>query len=175
MLPTYTDHPKEHAVSPLRPAPAERAAAYLREVEPYLCRASDALPQTFAVDGGTFTAAPYVMAPAAGGRVTPTHFTFAVDALARGARTPDYALDVEEAFMVIDGVLDVESIDPAGTVTTQRIGARDLALVPAGVRHRIVNRDAATARFAAITGAVDARPFPWDVRLTAARFDGSAA
>jgi mannose-6-phosphate isomerase-like protein (cupin superfamily) len=162
MMPTYTDHPKEHAVSPLRPAPPERAAAYLREVEPYLCRASEATPQSQTVDGGTFTAAPYVMAAGAGGRITPTHFTFAVDSLTRGAQTPAYALAVEEAIMVIDGALDVESIDATGAVTTQRLGARDLALAPPGVRHRIVNRDAATARFAAITGAVDARAVAWE-------------
>jgi oxalate decarboxylase/phosphoglucose isomerase-like protein (cupin superfamily) len=71
-------------------------------------------------------------------------------------------LDVEEAIMVIEGALDVESLDAAGTVHTQRIGARDLALVPAGVAHRIVNRDAGSARFAAIVGAVDATPFGWD-------------
>jgi len=73
-----------------------------------------------------------------------------------------YALAVEEAIMVIDGALDVESIDATGAVTTQRLGARDLALAPPGVRHRIVNRDAATARFAAITGAVDARAVAWE-------------
>jgi len=162
MLPTYTDHPREHATSPLRPAPPERAAAYLREVEPYLCRASDAVAQAVSVTGGTFTASPYVMAPAAGGRVTPTHFTFAVDSLTRGAETPAYALDVEEAFMVLDGALDVDTIAHDGTVTTERIGPRDVALVPAGVAHRIVNRDAASVRFAAITGAADARAFGWD-------------
>ncbi len=162
MLPTYTDHPREHPVSPLRPAPPERAAAYLRDVEPYLCRASDAAAQTLAVDGGTFVARPYVMTREAGGRITPTHFAFAVDTLTRGAQTPAYTLDVEEAFMVIDGALDVESIDASGVAVTQRIGARDLALVPAGVAHRIVNRDAGTARFAVIAGAVDAAPFGWD-------------
>jgi mannose-6-phosphate isomerase-like protein (cupin superfamily) len=161
MLPTYTDHPADHATSPLRPAAPENIAAYLREVEPYLCRASDAVPQTIAVDGGTFTATPYVMALDAGGRVTPTHFTFAVDALTRGAQTPAYALDVEEAFMVLDGVLDVDVLDASGVATTQRIGPRDVALVPPGVRRRIANRDAATVRFAAIAGAVHAQPFGW--------------
>jgi oxalate decarboxylase/phosphoglucose isomerase-like protein (cupin superfamily) len=102
------------------------------------------------------------MAPTAGGRVTPTHFTFALDTLTRGAETPAYALEVEEAFMVLDGVLDVETIARDGTVSTERIGPRDLALVPAGVAHRIVNRDAATVRFAAIAGAPDARAFGWD-------------
>jgi mannose-6-phosphate isomerase-like protein (cupin superfamily) len=162
MLPTYTDHPREHATSPLRAAPPERAAAYLREVEPYLCRASDAIAHAVPVTGGTFTASPYVMAPAAGGRVTPTHFTFALDSLTRDAETPAYALDVEEAFMVIDGALDVDTIGHDGTVTTERIGPRDLALVPAGVAHRIANRDAASVRFATITGAADARAFGWD-------------
>jgi mannose-6-phosphate isomerase-like protein (cupin superfamily) len=161
MLPTYTDHPADHPTSPLRPAAQADVAGFLAQVEPYLCRASDAVAQTVAVDGGTFTATPYVMPPAAGGRITPTHFTFAVDALTRGACTPAFVRDVEEAFMVIDGVLDVESVDDAGVATTTRVGPRDLALVPAGVRRRIVNRDAATVRFAAIVGAVDARPFGW--------------
>jgi glyoxylate utilization-related uncharacterized protein len=102
------------------------------------------------------------MARDAGGRVTPTHFTFAVDALTRGGETPAYDRDVEEAFMVIDGALDVETVDAAGASVTQRLGPRDLALVPAGVRRRLVNRDAATARFATIVGAIDAGPFGWE-------------
>ena len=40
MNPTYTDHPAEHAMSPLRPAAPEKRAEYLREVERYLARAS---------------------------------------------------------------------------------------------------------------------------------------
>jgi ABC-type phosphate/phosphonate transport system permease subunit len=56
----------------------------------------------------------------------------------------------------------VETIDAAGASTTQRLGPRDLALVPAGVRHRLVNRDAATARFATIVGAIGAGPFGWE-------------
>jgi mannose-6-phosphate isomerase-like protein (cupin superfamily) len=162
MLPTYTDHPADHATSPLRPAEPQNVAGYLAQVEPYLCRATDAVPQTRAVEGGTFVASPYVMTREDGGKVTPTHFTFAVDTLSRGAETPAYDRDVEEAFMVIDGVLDVETVDAAGATATQRIGPRDLALVPAGVRRRIVNRDAATARFAAIAGATDAGPFGWE-------------
>ncbi len=162
MLPTYTDHPADHPTSPLRPARAGMRDAYLREIEPYLARAADAIPRSQQVDGGTFTSAPYVMAPDAGGRVAPTHFTFAVDALTRDATTPAYRLDVEEAVMVIDGVLDVETVDASGIVTaTQRLGARDLALVPPGVRHRFANRDAALVRFAAIAGATDVGPFGW--------------
>jgi mannose-6-phosphate isomerase-like protein (cupin superfamily) len=161
MLPTYTDHPADHPTSPLRPAAPENVARYLAEVEPYLCRARDVRTQTQAVDGGTFAAGPYVMNAAAGGRVTPSHFGFAVDTLTRDAVTPGYTLDVEEAFMVLDGVLDVEADDAAGGWTTQRIGARDVALVPAGVRRRLANRDAGTVRFTAITGSVDAQPFGW--------------
>jgi len=118
MLPTYTDHPSEHPVSPLRPAAPDRRDAFLREVEPYLARAADVRPQTVAVDGGTFTVEPYVMQPASGGRVTPTHFTFAAGTLTRDAAVPVYALDVEEAYMVLDGVLDVDAFDAAGNVTT---------------------------------------------------------
>jgi mannose-6-phosphate isomerase-like protein (cupin superfamily) len=161
MLPTYTDHPAEHAVSPLRPAAPEHRAAYLAEVEPYLCRAADVLADTVAVAGGTFTVEPYVTLPEHGGLVTPTHFTFAIGALTRDAVTPEYVLPVEEAFMVLDGVLDVDSFDHAGNVTTQRLGARDLALVPAGSRHRLADRDAAGVRFATMTGAVDASPVGW--------------
>jgi mannose-6-phosphate isomerase-like protein (cupin superfamily) len=165
MKPTYTDHPSEHAVSPLRPAAPEKIAGYLREIEPYIARASDAVPQTAAVEGGAFTAAPYVMSPAVGGRIVPTHFTFAIDTLARDAQTPAYVLPVEEAYMVLDGVLDVERFDSAGVASTLRLGARDLALVPAGVRHRIANRDAGTVRFATIVGSLDARPIAWDDAL----------
>jgi mannose-6-phosphate isomerase-like protein (cupin superfamily) len=164
MLPTYTDHPADHPTSPLRPAPPDRAAAYLREVEPYLARAAAAVPIVQPVDGGTFTSSPYVMARDLGGLVTPTHFTFAVDALTRGATSPAYALAVEEALMVIDGVLDVELLDASGAVTaTQRLGARDVALVPPGAARRVANRDAATVRFASIVGATDGVPFGWRV------------
>ncbi len=161
MNPTYTDHPAEHAVSPLRPAAPEKRAEYLQEVERYLSRASAVTPQIATVEGGTFTASPYVMAAAAGGLVAPTHFTYAVDTLTRGAATPAYALAVEEAFMVLDGVLDVETFDAAGDATVARIGPRDLALIPAGTKHRLVNRDAATARFGAIAGSKDAVPIAW--------------
>ena len=163
MLPTYTDHPAEHATSPLHVAPPDRAAVYLRGVEPYLCRAADTVTTPVAVDGGTFAATPYVMAREAGGRIMPTHFTFALDTLTRDAQSPAYALEVEEAFMVLDGALDVESIDAAGVALTRRLGPRDLAFVPAGVRRRIANSDASTVRFATITGAVDARAVAWDV------------
>ena len=162
MLPTYTDHPADHPTSPLRPARAEVRDAYMREIEPYVARAADALPRSQGVDGGTFTSAPYVMAPDAGGRVTPTHFTFAVATLTRGATTPAYVLDVEEAVMVVDGVLDVETLDASEVVTaTRRLGARDLALLPPRVRHRLANRDAAPVQFAAMAGATDVGPFAW--------------
>jgi mannose-6-phosphate isomerase-like protein (cupin superfamily) len=167
MHPTYTDHPAHHAVNPLRPASPEKSAAYLREMAPHVARAAALTPHAVAVDGGTFTASPYVMASAHGGLIAPSHFTFAVDTLTRGAVTPAYALDVEEAFMVIDGVLDVDATDAAGDVTTQRLGARDLAFVPPGVRHRLANRDAAPVRFAAVTGSKDAVPFGWQRALSA--------
>jgi oxalate decarboxylase/phosphoglucose isomerase-like protein (cupin superfamily) len=168
MHPTYTDHPSEHAVSPLRPASPEKRAEYMLEVERYLARASSVKPVTSKVDGGTFTASPYVMAPHFGGLVTPTHFTYAVDTLTRGATTPSYELGVEEAFMVIDGVLDLETFAGDGTASVQRLGARDLALVPAGVQHRLINSDAATARFGSIVGSKDGVPIAWERALTAA-------
>jgi oxalate decarboxylase/phosphoglucose isomerase-like protein (cupin superfamily) len=167
MHPTYTDHPSEHSVSPLRPAAPEKRAEYLQEVERYLARASAVVPAVTAVDGGTFTASPYVMSAAFGGLVTPSHFTYAVDTLTRGAVSPAYTLDVEEAFMVIDGVLDLETFDAAGAVTTLRLGARDLGLVTAGVKHRVANRDAATVRFGAIVGSKDAAPIAWERALIA--------
>jgi mannose-6-phosphate isomerase-like protein (cupin superfamily) len=167
MYPTYTDHPREHPVSPLRPAAPAKAAEYLREVERYVARAAAVKPVSVAVDGGAFTAGPYVMAPAFGGLVAPSHFSYAVDTLTRGAATPAYALDVEEAVMVIDGVLDVETFDAAGNVETQRLGARDLALVRAGVKHRLANRDAATVRFGSIAGSKDAGPIGWQPALSA--------
>jgi mannose-6-phosphate isomerase-like protein (cupin superfamily) len=168
MHPTYTDHPAEHAVSPLRPAAPEKRAEYLREIERYLARASAVRPIASAVEGGTFTASPYIMAQQFGGLVTPTHFTYAVDTLTRGATTPSYELGVEEAFMVLDGVLDIETFDGDGTASTQRLGARDLAFVPAGVQHRLRNSDAATARFGAIVGSKDGVPIAWERALSAA-------
>jgi mannose-6-phosphate isomerase-like protein (cupin superfamily) len=168
MHPTYTDHPSEHAVSPLRLATPEKRAEYMHEVERYLARAAATTTVEADVDGGAFTSAPYVMAAAFGGLVPASHFTYAVDTLTRGALTPAYVLDAEEAFMVLAGVLDVETYDAAGNVTTQRCGVRDLAFVPAGVKHRIVNRDAATARFGTITGSKDAGPIAWQTVLTGA-------
>ncbi len=167
MLPTYTDHPADHATSPLRPAEPQNVARYLAEVEPYLCRASDVRPLERAVDGGRLEVGPYVMQPAHGGRVTPSHFGFAVDTLTRDATTPAYVLDVEEAFMVLDGVLDVETLDATGAVTTQRLGARDVALVAPGARRRFANRDAGAVRFAVITGSVDAQPVGWETKTAA--------
>jgi oxalate decarboxylase/phosphoglucose isomerase-like protein (cupin superfamily) len=168
MHPTYTDHPSEHAVSPLRPASPEKRAEYMQEVERYLARASSVKTLTSNVDGGTFTASPYVMLPHFGGLVTPTHFTYAVDTLTRGATTPSYELGVEEAFMVIDGVLDLETFAGDGTPSVQRLGARDLALVPAGVQHRLINNDAATVRFGVMVGSKDGVPIAWERALSAA-------
>jgi oxalate decarboxylase/phosphoglucose isomerase-like protein (cupin superfamily) len=108
------------------------------------------------------------MAQPFGGLVPASHFTYAVDTLTRGAATPAYALAYEEAFMVLAGVLDLETFDAAGTATVQRLGARDLGFVPAGVKHRLVNRDAATARFGAIAGSKDAGPIGWQRALTGA-------
>jgi mannose-6-phosphate isomerase-like protein (cupin superfamily) len=168
MHPTYTDHPSEYDVSPLTYASPEKRAQYMLEVERYLVPAAATKAVSVEVDGGTFVASPYVMAPENGGLVAPSHFTYAVDALTRGGATPAYALEVEEAYMVIAGVLDVETYDAAGIATTQRCGPRDLAFVPAGVQHRIVNRDAATARFGAIAGSKDARAIPWQRALASA-------
>lgn len=168
MLPTYTDHPADYATSPLRPAPPEKRASYLEEVARYVARAAQTQTQTSVVEGGTFSAAAYVMDAKYGGLVTPTHFCFGVDTLTRGARTPLYARPVEEAFMVIDGVLDVELSEGAQTAK-QRLGPRDLVLVPAGTMHRLSNSDAATARFAAIVGDPAAAPLGWRTALEAAR------
>ena len=167
MHPTYTDHPAEHAVSPLRPASAQNRVKYMREVERYLARAKSVTPKVAPVDGGTYAASPYVMPEEFGGLVTPSHFTYAVATLTRGAATPAYALEFEEAYMVLDGVLDVETLDAAGNATTERLGARDLAWVPAGVKHRLMNRDAATARFGTIVGSKDAAPIAWQRTLVA--------
>ena len=168
MHPTYTDHPAEHAVSPLRPASSQNRVKYMREVDRYLARAKSVTPKVAAVDGGTYTASPYVMSEVFGGLVTPSHFTYSVATLTRGAATPAYALDVEDTFMVLDGALDVETLDAAGNAATQRLGVRDLAWVPAGVRHRLVNRDAATARFGTIVGSKDAAPIAWERALSTA-------
>lgn len=160
MLPTYTDHPADYAKSPLRAASGERAAAYLREAERYVARSAAVAKLHEPVDGGLFTAQPYVTAPEHGGAVAPSHFAFFVDALARGARTPAYARPVEEAFMVIDGILDLE-LDEGSRTTPLRLGPRDLALVPAGAMRRLANTDAAPVRFAAIVGDAAAAALAW--------------
>ena len=167
MHPTYTDHPADHPVTPLKRAAPARHAEYLAEIERYACRASATHKHEAAVEGGTIVAAPYVMAPELGGLVAPSHFCYSVDELTRGAVTPAYTLDVEEAFMVISGVLDVEFLDENGVVAMQRLCARDLALVPAGVRRRVRNSDASTARFGAIVGSKDAAVFGWQNQLAA--------
>jgi mannose-6-phosphate isomerase-like protein (cupin superfamily) len=168
MLPTYTDHPADHPTSPLRPAPTAKHAEYVAEIDRYVARASRTRTQTQQVDGGTFTAAPYVMDSKYGGLVMPTHFCFALDTLTRGGQTAPYARPVEEAFMVIDGVLDVEFIDGTQSAV-QRLGPRDLALVPAGIERRLRNSDAATTRFASIVGEPVASPTGWRSGLAAAR------
>jgi mannose-6-phosphate isomerase-like protein (cupin superfamily) len=159
MMPTYTDHPAQHPVSPLRPA-APGA---------HVARATRTQRLNAAVDGGTHSVRPYIMQAKHGGLVTPAHFTFALNELTRGATTPAYRLAAEEAFMVLDGVLDVELLAGANAVT-QRYGPRDLVVVPPGVERRLHNSDAVTARFAAIVGDAAARPFGWrDVAVTAQR------
>ena len=76
--------------------------------------------------------------------------------------------------MVLDGVLDVELI--AGDArATQRLGPRDLAVVPAGVERRLVNSDAATVRFASIVGDPAAGPVGWYNESGAASAGGSRA
>jgi mannose-6-phosphate isomerase-like protein (cupin superfamily) len=167
MSPTYTDHPAKAAENrPLRPAAPENRASHLAEIERSVARAAQTRPQSTSVEGGTMSVAPYVMPPARGGLVEPTHFSFAVDSLSRGAATPFYRRNVEEAFMVLSGVLDIE-FDDGGESARERLGPRDLVKVPAGVRHRLSNEDAVTARFAAIVGARDISPFGWtEVALT---------
>ncbi len=168
MLPTYTDHPADHPTSPLRPAPPEKRAAFLAEVDRYVARGAQTRAHVEAVEGGTFSASPYVADPKYGGLITPTHFSFGVDTLTRGARTPAYTRPVEEAFMVIDGVLDVEFSDGSQTAT-RRLGRRDLVLVPAGTLRRLSNTDAPAARFASIVGDPSAAPIGWRTAREAAR------
>lgn len=169
MLPTYTDHPKQHPVSPLRPAADSARARYLAQVEPYVARAARTEPLVAEVAGGTHTVRPLIMQPEHGGLVTPPHFTFAQNELTRGAATPAYRLAAEEALMVVDGVLDVELIE-GDRSARERLGPRDLVLIPAGCEHRLSNSDAGPVRFLAIVGDPAARPFGWrDVPVAAPR------
>jgi mannose-6-phosphate isomerase-like protein (cupin superfamily) len=161
MSPTYTDHPAKAAENqPLRPASPENRPSHLAEIERSVARGANVRPQSATVEGGTIRMAPYVMPAARGGLVEPTHFSYAVGTLTRGASTPLHRRDVEEAFMVLDGVLDVE-FDDAGERARKRLGPRDLVLVPAGVRRRLLNEDAGTVRFGSIVGARDVSPFGW--------------
>jgi mannose-6-phosphate isomerase-like protein (cupin superfamily) len=121
------------------------------------------------VDGGTYAVRPYIMQPEHGGLVAPAHFTFALGELTRGAVTPAYRLASEEAFMILEGVLDVEFFDGTNAAT-QRLGARDLVVVPAGAERRLRNADAGPVRFATIVGDPASRPFGWrDVAVAARR------
>jgi mannose-6-phosphate isomerase-like protein (cupin superfamily) len=168
MLPTYTDHPKQHPVSPLHPAAAHARAGYVALIEPQVARAARTQRITRDVPGGTFSVRPYVMRPEHGGLVVAPHFTFALAELTRDAATPTYHVGAEEAFMVIDGVLDVELIDGDASAA-QRLGPRDLAVVPAGVERRLLNRDASVVRFASIVGDPQADPIGWHDTSAAAR------
>jgi len=160
MMPTYTDHPKQHPVSPLHAAAASARAEYLALIEPHVARAARTQRVARDVDGGALVVRPYVMRPEHGGLVDPPHFTFAIAELTRGATTPRYQRGAEEAFLVIDGVLDVELV--AGEASaTQRLGPRDLAVVPAGIERRLVNSDASTVHFATIVGDPAAGPIGW--------------
>lgn len=160
MLPTYTDHPKQHPVSPLHPAATEARAGYLALVEPHVARAARTQPISVDVSDGRLEVRPYVMRREYGGLVAPSHFTFALAELTRDAATPQYRRETEEAFMVIEGVLDVELI--AGEASaTMRLGPRDLTVVPAGMERRLVNRDPSSVRFAAIAGDPAAGPIGW--------------
>lgn len=166
MLPTYTDHPADHPINPLHPAPPSKHAVYLAEIERYVARAADVARREEAVDGGVFVVRPYVADRKYGGRVAPTHFCFTVNALTRGAQTPAYVRATEEVFMVLDGVLDVELLDDSGSAI-QRLGPRDLVRVPAGVLRRLRNRDAASTRFATMVGDPAAAPTGWRSPLAA--------
>lgn len=168
MMPTYTDHPKQHPISPLRPAAAHARAGYMALIEPQVARAARAQCLVRDVAGGRFAVRPYVMKPEHGGLVTPSHFTFALAELTPNAATPAYPLGAEEAFMVIEGVLDVELIDGDASAT-ERLGPRDLAVVPAGVERRLVNRDPSRVRFASIVGDPNAGPIAWREASGAAR------
>jgi mannose-6-phosphate isomerase-like protein (cupin superfamily) len=168
MLPTYTDHPKQHPVSPLHPAAAHARAGYVALIEPQVARAARTQRITRDVPGGTFSVRPYVMRPEHGGLVVAPHFTFALAELTRDAATPTYHVGAEEAFMVIDGVLYVELIDGDASAA-QHLGPRDLAVVPAGVERRLVNRDASVVRFASIVGDPQADPIGWHDTSAAAR------
>ena len=161
MLPTYTDHPSEFTVSPLNAAPAARIPGYMAEIEKYLARAADVKPIATAVEGGTVTVSPYMMARDLGGIVEPAHFTFAIHRLSRGAVTPVYQRNVEEAFMIVDGVVEVE-IGEGEDVAVERLGARDLALVPAGVSRRLRNVDAGIGTVASIVGSAETTPVAWN-------------
>jgi mannose-6-phosphate isomerase-like protein (cupin superfamily) len=168
MMPTYTDHPKQYPVSLLRAAAPEHRAGYLAQVEPAVARGASTQRLEADVEGGTHSVRPYIMNREYGGLVAPAHFTFALNDLTRDAATPAYQLAAEEAFMVLDGVLDVELLDGAETAI-QRFGPRDLVVVPPGVRRRLHNTDATTVRFATIVGDAAAQPFGWRDIAVAAR------
>jgi mannose-6-phosphate isomerase-like protein (cupin superfamily) len=160
MLPTYTEHPSMTEAPVMGPASEATRPALMRDAAQYIARAERA-PVTVDIAGGAFITQPLVFEAEAGGQVPPQSFCFATSTLERGGVTPDYTVAYEEAFMVMDGVLDVELLGGAAQWTTHRFGPRDLAHIPPGIPHRLRNSGAEPVRFATIAGSAQAVPVAW--------------
>ena len=83
------------------------------------------------------------------------HFTFSNMLLPVGAKGPEHThLDVEEAFFVLEGELEVTVHDVEdGTKTASRVlGYRDIIKVPAGVPRSLRNIGDTDALFCVIVG-----------------------
>ncbi len=73
-----------------------------------------------------------------------------------GVAVQPYTRGVEEAFLVLEGELEVGWLDEAGQRATAVLGPRDLLLTPAGRAHWFANRGTGPATVWAVVG--DAKP-----------------
>ncbi|OYN94024.1 cupin domain-containing protein [Enemella evansiae] len=89
-------------------------------------------------------------------RIIPSeHFTFSNMRLPAGAVGPEHTHhDVEEAFFVLEGELDVSvhDVEDGHKKATRRLGYRDLIVVPAGVPRSLSNVGDTDALFCVIIG-----------------------
>ena len=89
-------------------------------------------------------------------RIIPSRgFTFSNMRLPSGAVGPEHTHhDVEEAFFVLEGEIDVtvHDVEDGTKTATRRLGYRDIIVVPAGVPRSLANNSDEDALFCVIIG-----------------------
>ena len=83
--------------------------------------------------------------------------------LPKGCGVQSYVRDVEDAYLVLEGVVTV-GWEEDGRSVEQRLGPKDVMLNPAGRRHWFRNDSFADAEFMMVVGT----PKPEDVRFVGA-------